>query len=72
MALEDFVACSIGAEDIAETPFIDDALSCWVALEDGWCDPWFQNEPAADVDASDLLVAPGVAGWSTFVTVRCQ
>ena len=46
--------CFIFAQSCAVGVFVDSGVgSC---LEDGGCDPWFENKPATEVHAADFLV----------------
>lgn len=47
------------AELLAERPFVDDGVvGRAVLLEDGGRDEGLEDEPAAEVDAADLVSAP--------------
>jgi hypothetical protein len=47
----------LGSEFLCKSVLVDDATAIEF-LEDRWGYPWFQDEPAAQVDSSDFLRAP--------------
>ena len=48
--------CSGLAEGLSVRVLVDDGVARGPWLEDGGCDPWLEDEPAAQVDATDLVV----------------
>ncbi len=55
-----------------ERKLIDDASGSGILLEEGRCDPGFENEPAAKVDAANLFGSPGVARWDTWASASWE
>jgi hypothetical protein len=55
--LQDLVVSGLGSEFLCKSVLVDDATAIEF-LEDRWGYPWFQDEPAAQVDSSDFLRAP--------------
>ena len=47
---------SVLAEGLSVSVLVDDCVTCGPFLKDGGCDPWLEDEPAAQVDATDLVV----------------
>jgi len=52
--LQDLVVSGLGSEFLCKSVLVDDATAIEL-LEDRWGYPWFQDEPAAQVDSSDFL-----------------
>ena len=48
--------CSILAEGLSVRVLVDDCHARGPWLKDGGSDPWLEDEPAAQVDATDLVV----------------
>ena len=44
------------AEGLSVSILVDDCHARGPSLKDGWSDPWLKDEPAAQVDATDLVV----------------
>ena len=47
---------SVLAEGLSVSVLVDDCVTCGPFLKDGGCDPWLEDEPAAQIDATDLVV----------------
>ena len=47
---------SVLAEGLSISVLVNDILTCGPFLKDGGCDPWLEDKPAAQVDATDLVV----------------
>ena len=47
---------SVLAEGLSVSVLVDDCVTCGPFLKDGGCDPWLEDKPAAQVDATDLVV----------------
>ena len=47
---------SVLAEGLSVSVLVNNVLTRGPLLKDRWCDPWLEDEPAAQVDATDLVV----------------
>ena len=47
---------SVLAEGLSVSVLVNDCVTCGPFLKDGGCDPWLEDKPAAQVDATDLVV----------------
>ena len=47
---------SVLAEGLSVSVLVNDCLTCGPFLKDRGCNPWLEDKPAAQVDATDLVV----------------
>lgn len=62
---------SVLAKRLSVRVLVDNSLARGPFLEDGGCNPWLEDEPAAQVDATDLVVLV-VEGYITLAQAAVQ